>query len=551
MKYKILCEDNNLNLIERLLHIRGIDDDISNFLNPKMKDYWLNPFDLNDMQKAVDRIISAMKNDEKIMIFGDYDVDWVTSSFSLFKFFRKYLNYENVSIMYPSRLKDGYGLKNKHLDDMKEKGIDLVITVDNWITSIQEAKYAKEIGLDLIITDHHQNLETLPTALAVINPVVSDNYKFKSLAWVGVAFKLICALLESSNISKQKRNEAFNYFLPIAAIWTVADIVPLVWENRLIVKKWLELINNDRDNIPESLRWFLEFLNIKDVDTFHIWFVIWPRINAGWRIDSPYKSLNTLLYTWEKQIQALTEIDEINTNRKKLQETAFKQAEEMISNDNNIIIAKSDEFHEGVVWIVSGRLTEKYNKPSIVFKINEEEWKAVASLRWPKYFNVIDMIQNFWDLLERSGWHKQAWWLTIKLENLAKFEEEVINYCNENICENDLEKIIDIDTKIYPWEFTNKNIAELQNLWPFGEGNNEPLFLFENLKVEKVEKVWKNGNWHMKIFTKFGDQKINCLFWWKWDMIKSIENQDEINIVWKIKKDDFNGWYFVNGVEII
>ena len=206
MKYKILNEDSKLDLISRLLKIRGITDDIDNFLNPKLKDYRWDPLKLNDMQKAVDRIISAIDNNEKIMIFGDYDVDWVTSSFILFKFLVKYVWYKNVSIMYPDRLKDGYGMKNKHLDIMKEKWIDLTITVDNGITSVWEAAYAKEIWIDMIITDHHKDGEKIPEALAVVNPMVSPNYNFKYIAWVGVAFKLICALLDKIKILPTKQS---------------------------------------------------------------------------------------------------------------------------------------------------------------------------------------------------------------------------------------------------------------------------------------------------------------------------------------------------------
>lgn len=191
------------------------------------------------------------------------------------------MGYKNISIRYPHRIEDGYGLKNKHLDEMHANQVKLIITVDNGITSIAEAAYAKELGIDLIITDHHHALETLPDAYAVINPQISPQYPFKGLAGVGVAFKLINALLTKSTFSKEEKNLIFHYFLPIVAIGTVADIVPLVDENRIIVKKGLELINHNPDAIPKSLKNFLDYLSIKgDIDTFHIGFVIGPRINA-------------------------------------------------------------------------------------------------------------------------------------------------------------------------------------------------------------------------------------------------------------------------------
>ncbi len=552
MKYKVLCEDKELSLIDRLLKIRGISDNITNFLDPKLKDYWLNPRNLNDMKKWVDRILNAIKNKEKIMIFGDYDVDGVTSSFILYKFFTKYLNYKYVSIMYPDRIKDGYGMKNKHLDEIKEKWVDLVITVDNGITSIWEVKYAKKIWIDVIITDHHKNLEELPDAVAVINPIVSEKYRFKYLAGVWVVFKMICALLDATNIFNiNEKNKIFNYFLPIAAIGTVADIVPLVNENRLIVKRWLELMNNGREGMSTALKWLLNYLNLKEVDTFHIGFVIGPRINAWWRIDSPYNSLKMLLFTWEKQLEALKRIDEINADRKKLQEEAFKKSEESLDLEQKIIISESEDFHEWIVGIVSGKLTEKYHKPSVVFKIDKDKWHAVASLRWPDYFDIVAMLQKYENLLERFGWHKHAGWLTIKLDKLEEFKDKIIQHCNEYIKDEDLEKTLHIDTKIFDNEWNYDLIQELQKLAPFGEWNSEPNFLFEKVGVEKVEKVGKNGSWHMKIHWNFGDNKIKFLFWWKGDMIKNIEKEKEINIVGKIKKDDFNWWYFVNGVEIL
>lgn len=189
------------------------------------------------MEKAVERIIEAVKNKEKIMIFGDYDVDGITSSYILYEFITKFLNYKNVSIQYPDRIKEGYGIKKEHIDDIKKKNVDLIITVDNGIASLQEAIYAKEQGIDLIITDHHQDLEAIPEAVAVVNPQISPNYPFKGLAGVGVSFKLICAMLTKSTFNAKQRNEIFNYFLPVVAIGTVADVVPLIGENRVIVKK--------------------------------------------------------------------------------------------------------------------------------------------------------------------------------------------------------------------------------------------------------------------------------------------------------------------------
>ncbi len=271
MKYQLLNTHYEKSVIERLLEIRNLTETKDHFFSPTCSNSWNDSHLLNGMETAVNTIISTMKKRGKIIIFGDYDVDGITASWTLWEFFQKFLNYSNVEIKYPNRQKDGYGLRNYHLDEMKQAGAELIITVDNGITSIQEAEYAKQLGLKLIITDHHHPLETLPEAIAIINPLCSPEYPFKYLAGVGVAFKLVTALLNHSTLPKEKKNQIFTYFLPIVAIGTVADIMPLIDENRRIVKQGLHLINYEKEKIPTSLKGFLEFLNLKEpITTYHI-----------------------------------------------------------------------------------------------------------------------------------------------------------------------------------------------------------------------------------------------------------------------------------------
>lgn len=490
MKYEILNQDADLSLIERLLAVRNITDHPSSFLDPRLAQYRGDPFLLNDMEKGVQRIIQALKNQEKIMIFGDYDVDGITSSFCVYKFITEFLGYKNISIMYPNRLEDGYGLKNKHLDSMHQKGVNLIITVDNGITSIAEAKYAQELGMTLIVTDHHHALDELPAAYAVINPQVSPNYAFKGLAGVGVAFKLINALLAKSSFSAEKKNQIFHYFLPIVAIGTVADIVPLVNENRVMVKRGLEIINQQPNLMPKGLAGFLEYLNLKgNVDTFHIGFVIGPRINAGGRIESPYDSLRILLCESHDQLQYIHKIEEINAERRRLQDKAFRLAEKNLDLEQYFLSVAHEDFHEGIVGIVSGRVTEKYNKPSAIFKIDTDKRHAVASLRGPEYFNVIEMISCAAPYLERFGGHKGAGGLTVGLEYLEKVISIFQDYCQTRIKPEDMIKVSQVDTVLFDHERNSEELSEIQQLAPFGEGNQEPNFLLEHIKVERVEKV--------------------------------------------------------------
>lgn len=552
MNYHVIHDNPDEDLLTRLFKVRWIDDNIESFLDPKLNDYRLDPFLLNDMDKAVERIIHAIKNKEKIMIFWDYDVDGVTSSYILYEFITRFLKYKKISIQYPNRIKEGYGLKKLHIDDMKQKWVQLIITVDNGIASLKEALYAKEEEIDLIITDHHQDLESIPKAIAVVNPQISPKYPFKGLAGVGVTFKLICALLTKFDFDKKEKNHIFNYFIPIVAIWTVADVVPLVKENRVIVKKWLQLLNS-RKQLSESLRWLLEFLNIKwTIESYHIWFIIWPRINAGGRIKSPYDSLYSLLYSWEKQIKYLENLELINTERRKIQERMFKEAENMINIDKRILVAFHEEFHEWIVGIVSWRLTEKYHKPSMIMKIDQEKQVAVASLRWPEYFSVINMLKENSDLLERFGWHRWAGGLTVKLEKLDTLIEKCNKYCEEKITDEHLIKSVKVDTRIYEHERDNKTFEKIDRLAPFGEGNKEPIFLLKDVHINKIEKVGTRGKCHLKIHAKFGDNKIVSMFRWKWDEVEDfiLRHKEPVSLIGKIRKDTFNGWFYLEWADI-
>ena len=549
MKYEILNQDNNLSLLERLLAVRQVSDDPALFLNPRFADYRKDPFLLNDMDKGVARIIDALKKQEKIMIFADYDVDGVTSSYCVYRFITRFLGYSNISVMYPDRLQDGYGLKNKHLDEMKKKGVQLVITVDNGITSVNEAQYAKEIGIDLVITDHHHALDRVPEAVAVINPQVSPKYDFKGLAGVGVAFKLINALLAKSKFTNEKKNQIFNYFLPIVAIGTVADIVPLVWENRVIVKRGLEIINKNPELMPKSLRGFLAALNLKEnVDTYHIGFVIGPRINAGGRIESPYDSLRILLCETEDQAQYIEKIENINTERRRLQDKAFRIAEKRVDPDQTFLYVCDEEFHEGIVGIVSGRITEKYNKPSAVFKIDIEKGHAVASLRGPGYFSVIDMISTAAPYLLRFGGHKWAGGLTVGLDHLDHVIQIFQDYCQREITSDQLEKVTQVDTVLLDHEWNDEELRDIALLAPFWEGNQEPLFMFDHIKVARVEAIWKKSN-HLKIYGQFWEKTVVIMMWGKGEEVWLIPQK--ISIVGKVKPDSYNGGYFIDWVDWI
>jgi single-stranded-DNA-specific exonuclease len=552
MTYKILYEDRNQSLIQRILTVRNIDCEVDDFLAPNMHKYWTDPYLLSDMLIAVDRIIDAMKRKEKIMIFADYDVDGVTSSYMLYTFIRKYIKYQYISIEYPDRFKDGYGIKKHHIDAIKAKWCSVIVTVDNGITAVDEALHAKKIGIDLIITDHHEVAESwIPQAYAVVNPQTSPQYIFKWLCGAAVSFKVICALMEKTGRDRLKKKTIFNYFLPIVAIATVADCVPLVKENRVLVQRGFHIINTKRETIPAWLQWLLKYLNItKPIDSFHVWFMIGPRINAGWRIGTPFDSLRMLLYEGEKQLEHLDKLESLNSERKELQDTAYKIAESQVDPDKNMVVAMGTDFHEWIVGIVAGRLAEKHNKPCAVFALNEEEGKAVASLRGPKYFHVVEMLKTMDHLLLRYGWHKQAGWLTCDIAKLPEIIEHMQQYCSTHITTADLEQPIEVDTLLYDHEWTKDELQGIDQLAPFGVGNEEPLLLLEKLIVTDIERVGNKWSGHLKLHAQLGGNKLKTMFWKQGDNDDGIQ-KGEINLIGKIKPDSYNGGYFVEGKKIV
>lgn len=554
MHYHIHIPNTDLPLLQRLLKAREILEEASLFLNPTRKTHRNDPFLFEDMQKATERTILAMKKKEHIIIFWDYDVDGIIASFLLYTLLQDFFHYKNVEIMFPERIEDWYGIKCKHIDKCKKKQAWLIITVDNGITGVEEVKYAKNLGIDIIITDHHEPTNIIPKAYAIINPKTSLTYPYQDLCGAGVAYKFAMGLVKISRLEAAKKRYILQYLLPLVAIATVADVVPLIGENRLIVKKWLEQINT-RKHLPPSLAWFLDYLKINGkIDTYHIGFIIGPRINAGGRIASPYDSLQTFLTTWSQQQKCLLALEQLNETRKILQEKALRIAEKTLDPTGNCIIVADPSFHEGIIGIVAGKLTETYNIPSVIIKIDHEKHEAIGSLRGPEYFSIIDMLNKFAPMFIRYWWHKQAWWFSISLERLEELRTAIYTYCNKKIKSEQKEKTLCVDTELLPNEWNKETFDILTQIAPYGEGNQEPIFLFRNCKIIDCIKIGKNGNSHLKIGINFWGKKITGIYRWQGEMqkyyTKKYLNKPCI-IYGKIKKSAYEESWFVDifGIE--
>lgn len=552
VNYRVLYTNPAEDLFTRLFQIRNITDDLEDFLHPTFKKYRMSGHLLSDFDLGVERIVKALHDKEKVMIFGDYDVDGVVSSYIMYVGLRQFLGYEHISIRLPHRAKDGYGIKSYHLDEIAELGCSLVITVDNGITAVKEALHAKELGIDMVITDHHKPLTEVPAWYAVINPQCSPDYPMKEICGAVVALKVILGVAEKLGLPHEKKKAMLDRLLPFAAIATVADCMPLIGENRLVVKQGLKLMNTKREKLAPALLTLLDYLNIQTVDTYHIGFMIAPRINASWRVAHAQESLKCLLAAEpDKQLAYLELLDSLNGERRQIQEHMIKEAMNIINESDPLVVAASSSFHEGIIGIVAGRLTDKYNKPSVVMSIDEERWVAVGSLRWPEYFHITKMLQQAEDLLLRYGGHAQAGGLTVDVKNLDEMVSRFQLYCAWFVQPDMLEKVIEVDTHLYAHELDDAIMDSIKDFGPYGEGNPEPTFLLENLQITNLEKVWSKGQWHLKIYGKVEWRAINILQWWKGDMLENYTKWDSHTIIGKPKRDVYSGDWYLEWKEIM
>ena len=490
-----------------------------------------NPFELKDMQKAVDRIKEAKNKGERVMSFWDYDVDGVTSTSILMHFFRKI--WLDASYRVPHRVKDWYWMKKYFIDEMATLSVNLIVTVDCWTKDLDVITHAKNLWIDVIVTDHHAVPDIISEdAVAVINPKRDDcNYMYKHLAWAWVAFKLVQALVYDF-FDKKEAEKYLKSTIDIAAIWTVADCMRLTWENRIIVQEWLKQIRNSRSLWIKKLIW--DKIN-EDLDADIFWFQIWPRLNAAWRMDSPYKAVNLLLNNSENIDKIISEIEQLNEKRKYFTKEFVDDALWRVNKEDNIIFYISPAIEHGIIWIVAWRITEQFHKPSIVLK---DEWdKLVASCRSPEYFSIVDILDKYKDYFVTFWWHKQAAGFTITKEKFREFKTNILKEVNSlDFSEN--KRIVNIDKVIALEEIWFSFLNKINKYKPFWLWNEKPIFLVRNFEYEKLEFLWK-GRDHLKFTTKHWF-KIFAFFMWEfYEKIK--KNKAPINIVFDMSEDFWNG----------
>ena len=500
-------------------------------LEEKTIDDLHDPYLLKDMEKAVKRIKEAKKNDEKVMIFGDYDVDGVTSTALLMHFFQK-INLK-ASYRLPHRVKDWYGLKAYFLDELSKLWVTLIITVDCGSRDIDVIDKAKEMWIDIIVTDHHHTPEIIPkNAVALVNPKRPDcNYPFKHLAWAWVAYKLIQALAPIYFTPTEVRKYLIES-IDICAIWTVADCMSIIWENRILVREGLKQLKNSRSR---WVRKIIEDQMDQEIDADIFGFTLWPRLNAAGRMDTPYLAVNLLLNNWPTLEKTLWEIEDLNNQRKLLTKQFTEEAMWNIDRQSNLIFYVSSEITHWIIGIVAGRITEKFHKPCIVLK---DEWdKLVASCRSPEFYSIIDLLEKFKDMFIGFWGHKQAAWFSISKEKFPLFQKKLLAEINKlDFLHN--KKILKIDKVVRLNELGFNFLKQVNRFKPFGMWNPKPLFMIENLQYEKLEFLWK-GRDHIRFNTKEWYKIFWFFMWDHYDEIK--RSSGRVSIIFDLSEDSWMG----------
>ena len=540
-KVQELIDKYNLNLLlATILVNRNIleTENLDKFLKPTRNDFH-DPFLMPDMKIAVERILKAIENKEKIIIYGDYDADGITS-ITVLKSFFKDIGVE-VSSYIPNRLEEGYGLNKPAVKKIVDDKYDLMITVDCGISAIEEIDYANSLGIETIVTDHHEVGEKLPNALAIVDAKRKDNmYPCRDLAGVGVVFKLIQALSIKLNL----KEESYLKYLDIVCIGTISDIVPLVDENRVIAKLGLMLVNQTKNLGLKSL---LMSSGYKKIDSTTISFGVAPRINACGRMGHAEEALKLFLSNNLNEVQELTKkLNDYNVKRqdieKRIYEEAVKQIEERNLNKNNTIIVAGENWHHGVIGIVASKITEMYFKPSILLCNEGDESKG--SGRSIPGFDLHDALMKCLDHIEKFGGHSMAIGITIKKSELEQFSQSLENVAKEEHTE-EIVPIVQIDAKISLSDINKEMVESLNQLEPFGEGNKMPIFVIKNLKIDSIRALTEGK--HLKLTLREGNNMVNAIGFNMGSLAEEYKIGDKIDVAGMLEINSFNG---VDSVQI-
>lgn len=528
---EIMNRYNVSELVATVISNKKLTSSIDVFLNPTRGDFY-DPFLMPDMEIAVNRIMKAIQDNEKVIIYGDYDVDGITSITVLKKFLKE--RGLEVDSYIPNRLTEGYGLNKSAIDKIAREKYTLMITVDCGISSQEEVEYANSLGLEVVITDHHEPAETLPNALAIVDAKRKDNkYPYNQLAGVGVVFKVIQAISQKYNLDEKE----YLKYLDIVCVGTISDIVPLVDENRVISKLGLKLVAVTKN---VGLRALIESIGPKTIDSSVVSFGIAPRINACGRLGYEQEALE--LFFTENIIHAqeiAKRLNSYNSERQQKEVKIFNESIEMIENgekDKSCIILGHENWHHGVIGIVSSKVTEMYYKPSILIGFEGEDGKG--SGRSIHGFDLHEALSQCKTHIDRFGGHSMAIGITVKKSEFEDFKRDVEKYVDEsNISE--LVPIIKIDKIINLDDINIDVVKDLKKLEPYGEANKMPIFMYKNLKIDSIRALSEGK--HIKLTLKSKNVIIDAIGFNMGKMVDEFLLGDRVDAVGSLEINRFNG----------
>lgn len=527
---------NITSIIATLLVNRGVSNfkEAEEFFRPKAE-HIHDPFLMKDMDKAIERIQSAINNKERILIYGDYDVDGTTSVSLVYSFFKPL--YSNIDFYIPDRYKEGYGVSIAGIEYAKENNCTLIIALDCGIKSIEHVNHAKNLNIDFIICDHHLPGIEIPKAYAVLDPKRIDcNYPFKELSGCGIGFKLVQAYCQVEGIPL----ENILKLLDLVVVSIASDIVPVTGENRTLAYLGLEYLNKSP---RPGLKALIEKTDCKELSINEIVFFIGPRINAAGRIDHAQHAVALLIAETYEEAKRLCEIVDIkNTERKEFDQSITLEAIELLENDLELKNKKStvlfnSEWHKGVIGIVASRLIDKYYRPTII--LTESNGHAAGSARSVNGFDIYEAISSCSHLLEQYGGHKYAAGLTMKIENIPAFIEKFEEIVSNTIHVNSLQQEIEIEAELNLIEFNAKFYRILKQFAPFGPGNAKPVFISSNVQLAgDLRVVGKQISNHLKFsIVQNGSYVFECIAYGLGHYYEKLQNVQSFDICYSIEEN--------------
>lgn len=540
-KASVLAKELNISqVLAQLLVKRGITEEkeAKAFFKPQLKDLH-DPFLMRDMDVAVARLNEAMGKKERILIYGDYDVDGTTAVSLVYKFIRQY--YSNVDYYIPDRYNEGYGVSKQGIDYAYDTDVKLIIVLDCGIKAVEEITYAKENGIDFIICDHHVPDDVLPPAVAILNAKQKDNtYPYTDLSGCGVGFKFMQAFAIDNNIEFSNLTS----LLDLVAVSIAADIVPVMGENRILAYHGLRQLNS---NPSVGLKAIIDVcgLTSKELNMGDIMFKIGPRINASGRIQNGKEAVDLLI---EKDISVAVskaeQINQYNETRKDLDKSMTEEANNIVERLEGLeqrrsIVLYNEEWHKGVIGIVASRLTEVYHRPAVVLTRTDD--MATGSARSVSGFDVYKAVEHCKDLLENFGGHTYAAGLSMKAENVEEFSRRFEQYVSENILPEQTTAIINIDAEINFKEINHKFFSDLKKFSPFGPYNTKPVFCTHNVYDYGTSKIVGKGQEHIKM--ELVDNKsnniMNGIAFGLSEHVKYIKTKRSFDICYTIEENNY------------